>query len=99
MAAPLDPLPQAVVAESEKIQAAESARSASGESSDAADPEKLDVTPKKRWYKKLNPMRWQKPPPVPEERTVSKEYGAGFFSTISFQWMSPLMRVSPTGTT
>ncbi|EEP77403.1 hypothetical protein UREG_02252 [Uncinocarpus reesii 1704] len=44
-----------------------------------------------RWYSKLNPLRLRRPPPVPKERSVSRESKAGFFSVITFQWMSPLM--------
>ncbi|KAM0251495.1 hypothetical protein ACHAQJ_008163 [Trichoderma viride] len=45
----------------------------------------------KPWYKKVNPMRWGGIPEIPEERTVSREYQAGFFSKLTFQWMTPLM--------
>ncbi|KAK5993353.1 ABC-type transporter cicA [Cladobotryum mycophilum] len=45
----------------------------------------------KPWYKTANPLLWGGIPPVPEERTVSKEYTAGFFSKLTFQWMTPLM--------
>lgn len=48
---------------------------------------------KRKWYRKLNPLRLRKIPPVPEERTVSPEYGANILSIILFQWMSPLMDV------
>jgi ATP-binding cassette subfamily C (CFTR/MRP) protein 1 len=48
----------------------------------------------KPWHKKLNPLRWGGAPPVPTEKTVSREYGASFFSLITFQWMAPLMHVS-----
>lgn len=48
----------------------------------------------KPWYNKLNPMRWGAIPEVPQERTVSREYQAGFFSKLTFQWMNPLMAVS-----
>lgn len=94
MSAPQDPRPQAVVADNEKLGAASSDRSASGDEAKAPD---LNVQPpkqKRSWRRKLNPLRWQKPPPVPEERTPSREYGASFLSIVSFQWMSPLMRVS-----
>lgn len=93
MSAPQDPLPQVVVADNEELQAASSDRSASGDEAKAPD---VDVQPpkeKRSWRRKLNPLRWQAPPPVPEERTPSREYGASFLSVISFQWMSPLMRV------
>lgn len=47
-----------------------------------------------KWYRKLNPLRWQKIPPVPAERAaVTEEYGANIFSIITFRWMSPLMKV------
>ncbi|KAJ5090859.1 hypothetical protein N7532_009543 [Penicillium argentinense] len=94
MSAPPDPLPQVVVADNEKLQAASSDRSASGdEEAKAPDDVVQPPEPKQKWYRRLNPLRWQTPPPVPEERTPSKEYGASFFSVVSFQWMSPLMRV------
>lgn len=49
---------------------------------------------KKPWYKNPNPFRWGSIPPVPKERTVSREYKAGFFSKLTFEWMTPLMSVS-----
>lgn len=48
----------------------------------------------KPWYKKLNPLRWGSPPPVPDTREVSREYKATFLSILVFQWMAPLMSVS-----
>ncbi|OLN82088.1 Oligomycin resistance ATP-dependent permease YOR1-like protein 1 [Colletotrichum chlorophyti] len=45
----------------------------------------------KPWYKTPNPLRWGGIPPVPEERIVSREYKAGFFSLLTFQWMAPMM--------
>ncbi|KAI1776106.1 ATP-binding cassette transporter protein YOR1-like protein [Hypoxylon cercidicola] len=45
------------------------------------------------WYKTLNPLLWGSIPPVPKERQISREYGAGFFSKLTFQWMAPLMSV------
>ena len=56
----------------------------------------LDLEPaktKKPWYKRLNPLQSSKKPPVPKERIVSREYGASFFSMLTFQWMAPIMRV------
>ncbi|KAJ5733265.1 hypothetical protein N7533_013712 [Penicillium manginii] len=94
MSAPPEPLPQVVVADIEKLQAAPSDRSASGDDEAKAPDNALQPpTPRRKWYRRLNPLRWQTPPPVPNERTASKEYGASFFSIVSFQWMSPLMRV------
>ncbi|RYP56800.1 hypothetical protein DL771_011575 [Monosporascus sp. 5C6A] len=49
--------------------------------------------PKKPWYKTPNPLRWGSIPPVPAERQVSREYGASFFSRLTFHWMAPLMNV------
>lgn len=50
--------------------------------------------PKKSWHKKMNPLRWGSPPPVPEKSVKSREHEAGFLSKLTFQWMSPLMHVS-----
>jgi ATP-binding cassette, subfamily C (CFTR/MRP), member 1 len=47
---------------------------------------------KKPWYRKANPLRWGKVPPVPEEREVSREYKAGFFSQLFFTWQGGLMQ-------
>jgi hypothetical protein len=49
---------------------------------------------KKPWHKKLNPLRWGSPPPVPEKPVQSREHDAGFLSKLTFQWMGPLMHVS-----
>lgn len=49
----------------------------------------------KPWYRRLDPLKSWRKPPVPKERTVSREYGAGFFSMLTFQWMAPLMKVHP----
>ncbi|KAH7033322.1 ATP-binding cassette transporter protein YOR1-like protein [Microdochium trichocladiopsis] len=47
----------------------------------------------KPWYKTPNPLRWGKVPPIPDERQVSREYTAGFWSKLTFQWMAPIMNV------
>lgn len=52
-------------------------------------------TGKKPWYKKLNPLKRGTAIPVPADRKVSNEYGANLFSLLTFQWMAPLMKVSP----
>lgn len=49
---------------------------------------------RRKWYTTANPLRWGKIEPVPKERQVSREYGAGFFSKLTFQWMAPIMNVS-----
>ena len=46
---------------------------------------------KKLWYRKVNPLRWGKVPPVPEEREVSHEHKASFLSQLFFAWQGPLM--------
>ncbi|RMZ83004.1 hypothetical protein DV737_g1762, partial [Chaetothyriales sp. CBS 132003] len=48
---------------------------------------------KKSWLQRLDPLRRGKPPPVPTERTVCREYFAGFLSLLTFQWINPLMTV------
>ncbi|KAJ5681964.1 uncharacterized protein N7477_001904 [Penicillium maclennaniae] len=94
MSVPPEPLTQVVVADNEKVQAASSDQSASGDSTEAKAPDNaLQPPDKRKWNRKLNPLRWATPPPVPEERAPSREYGASFFSIVTFQWMSPLMRV------
>ncbi|POS75365.1 ABC transporter [Diaporthe helianthi] len=47
---------------------------------------------KKPWYRKVNPLRWGQVPPVPDEREVSREYKAGFFSQLFFAWQGGLMQ-------
>lgn len=59
-------------------------------------PSTVQPLPSKPWYKQPNPLRWGKIPPVPEERIISREYKASFFSKLTFQWMTPLMTVSAT---
>ncbi|KAG7002238.1 multidrug resistance protein fer6 [Physcia stellaris] len=51
-----------------------------------------ESTKTKPWYKSLNPMKSRSKPPVPKERIVSREYGASFWSMLTFQWMAPIMR-------
>ncbi|PQK14728.1 hypothetical protein BB8028_0005g02570 [Beauveria bassiana] len=46
---------------------------------------------KKTWKQKLNPLRWGAIPEIPQERIVSREYGASIFSKLFFNWMTPLM--------
>jgi hypothetical protein len=45
----------------------------------------------KPWYRQPNPLRCGKIPPVPKEKAVSPEHTAGFFSSLVFQWIAPLM--------
>ncbi|KAG6073462.1 hypothetical protein E4U16_004676 [Claviceps sp. LM84 group G4] len=55
------------------------------------EPSTVSSPPSKPWYKQRNPLRWGRIPPVPKERLVSREHDAGFFSKLTFQWMTPLM--------
>lgn len=57
----------------------------------AAESHHEEVSQKKSWYKNLNPLRWGKVSPVPEERLPSREYNAPFLSMVYFQWVAPLM--------
>ncbi|KAG5951342.1 hypothetical protein E4U53_003303 [Claviceps sorghi] len=54
-------------------------------------PSTVRPSPSRPWYRQKNPLRWGRVPPVPKERIVSREYTAGFFSKLTFQWMNPLM--------
>ncbi|KIX00378.1 uncharacterized protein Z518_10517 [Rhinocladiella mackenziei CBS 650.93] len=59
---------------------------------DASNSGPADIQAKEKapWHRRLNPLR-RNPPPIPEERTVCREYDASFFSLLTFQWMNPLM--------
>lgn len=69
------------------------------DASASSDVDKADPRQKTKGHRRftLNPLRWQKIPPVPEERSVSREHGASFPSKLFFEWMSPLMKVSNIG--
>jgi ATP-binding cassette subfamily C (CFTR/MRP) protein 1 len=45
-----------------------------------------------RW-KRWNPLK-RNPPPLPEKRGVSREYTAGVWSRLTWQWVTPIMSVS-----
>lgn len=62
-------------------------------SSITVEPKSEETTPKKPWYKSLNPLRRKPPPRVPTERVVSREYSAGLLSRLTWQWMAPIMHV------
>ena len=47
--------------------------------------------PERTWLDRINPLKRRGPPPIPDERTVSREYNANFFSRLTFQWIAPLM--------
>lgn len=54
-------------------------------------PSKPQEPEKQPWTHRINPLKRGKPPPIPEERIVSREYGANFLSLLTFQWINPLM--------
>ncbi|KAL1588310.1 hypothetical protein WHR41_02807 [Cladosporium halotolerans] len=55
-------------------------------------PQDDEPTPRKQtWSERLNPLKSRYPPPVPKERIPSREWKAGFFSIMYFQWINPLM--------
>ena len=63
-------------------------------SEDDSDAQSEKRAPEKRsWGERFNPLKSKHKPPVPTERQPSREYGANIFSIITFQWISPLMRV------
>ncbi|KAL4783811.1 P-loop containing nucleoside triphosphate hydrolase protein [Aspergillus varians] len=82
---------------SEAKQAADGeAQVGSGSGSGSESTASADPKPQlRKWYHRLslNPLRLQKVPPMPDERSVSHEHGASFLSLATFQWMSPLMKV------
>ncbi|GIJ90386.1 hypothetical protein Asppvi_009340 [Aspergillus pseudoviridinutans] len=43
------------------------------------------------WYRCLNPMQSGRIPPIPDARTITKEYEAGFWSQLVFHWMGEHM--------
>lgn len=57
------------------------------------DPEHQRTQAKSRWQR-LNPLRLQKVPDVPQERMPSREHGASFLSRIFFLWVTPFINVS-----
>ncbi|KAK4626190.1 ABC-type transporter cicA [Fulvia fulva] len=43
------------------------------------------------WLRLINLLKKRNLPPVPDQRGISGEYKANFLSTLSFQWMQPLL--------
>ncbi|KAL9580548.1 MAG: hypothetical protein Q9212_004426 [Teloschistes hypoglaucus] len=62
--------------------------------SSIAEETKDEVCVAKRpWYGRWNPLKKNILPPIPKERVVSREYKAGLFSRLTWQWMAPIMHV------
>jgi hypothetical protein len=45
-------------------------------------------------FQRLNPFKSLKKPIVPLHRQICPEHTAGFFSLLTFSWLSPIMSVS-----
>ncbi|KAL6250213.1 ATP-binding cassette transporter yor1 [Rhinocladiella similis] len=75
--------------DSTRLEKIESVATTASEASTAV-PVKSREPEKAPWHHRINPLRGT-PPPVPEERTVCREYNASFLSLLTFQWMNPLM--------
>lgn len=77
--------------DSTRLEKIESALTDVTEATSAADPTSSKEPEKAPWHYRINPLR-KNPPPIPEERTVCREYNASFLSLLTFQWMNPLMK-------
>ncbi|KAF2134156.1 ABC multidrug transporter-like protein [Dothidotthia symphoricarpi CBS 119687] len=69
----------------------QSSTSAFTETSDVESDARSSIQKKKKWFKRLNPLKQGAKPPVPAEQEICPEYNAGFLSRLTFQWMQPLM--------
>ncbi|KAH6612517.1 P-loop containing nucleoside triphosphate hydrolase protein [Boeremia exigua] len=69
----------------------ESNVSAVSDFSDSDASTKASTRKKKKFYKRLNPLKWGPKPPIPKEREVCPEHSANVISRLTFQWMQPLM--------
>ncbi|KAF2237628.1 ABC multidrug transporter-like protein [Viridothelium virens] len=59
-----------------------------------SDTQSEKTEPEKRsWGERLNPLKTKYKPPVPKERLPSREQNANILSILTFQWISPLMRI------
>ena len=73
-----------------RLEKTESYMTDATDASDAILPVPSKDQEKAPWHHRWNPLR-RNPPPIPEERIVSREYNASFLSLVTFQWMNPLM--------
>lgn len=46
------------------------------------------------WSRRLNPLKSNKVPPIPEARQPSKEKEANWISQLTFHWVHPILSVS-----
>lgn len=69
----------------------QSSTSTISEASHVESDARSSIRKKKKWYKRLNPLKRGPKPPVPVVQEICPEYGAGFFSRLTFQWIHPLM--------
>ncbi|RMY79467.1 hypothetical protein D0863_00040 [Hortaea werneckii] len=74
------------------VERSQSAWTSQSEATSGVEPEAQEEAPRKRtWGERLNPLKSKHKPPVPDDRIPSREWKAGFFSMLTFQWMAPLM--------
>lgn len=46
------------------------------------------------WSRRLNPLKANRVPPIPEARQPSNEKGANWISQLTFHWVHPILSVS-----
>lgn len=46
------------------------------------------------WSRRLNPLKSNRVPPIPEARQPSKEKDANWISQLTFHWVHPILSVS-----
>lgn len=46
------------------------------------------------WSRRLNPLKSNRVPPIPEARQPSEEKDANWFSQLTFHWVHPILSVS-----
>ncbi|KAF9692397.1 hypothetical protein EKO04_009468 [Ascochyta lentis] len=83
--------PEADAKRRQSLSRLDSTTSAASDFSDSETSTRSSIRKKKKFYKRLNPLKWGPKPPIPKEREVCPEYTASLLSRISFQWMQPLM--------
>jgi len=62
------------------------------ELSNVTDVKSKEPEKKRSRWDRWDPMKI-KPPPIPKVRGVSREYTAGLWSILTWQWVTPLMTV------
>jgi hypothetical protein len=57
------------------------------------DEEDLSPPAKAGLFERLNPFKGREPPAISLERQICPEHTAGFFSLLTFSWMTSIMAV------